>query len=175
MADGREYARRVPRAPKYIAVRCYPQRRRAGGSWLPPSLGRRGRRLVIDRQTGDVTELGLNYWLTMAWGMAPAGLVWASDIQQEPFRDVFEVEDLRVLMERSWTPYVLVDEALSEYVNEHDGRLPLEGQVQTVASWSGLRDDFVDMRPEAVVLRKQAQVDRPSRPSEPPPRDGLHP
>lgn len=119
---------------RFIAVRAF-------RSEAAATSGKRGRRLVIDQNTGEVRSLG-STWdpesrTTSYEGMAPVGQLSAKT-----------ADELAGLLATSKTPLVFADAALTAYVNEHDGQLPLEGLTGT-----GL-DDYVDLR-EAAVSRRE--------------------
>lgn len=134
-----------PEAAKYIAVRAF-------RSEAAAASGKRGRRLVIDQESGTVQSLG-SRWnpetreTTYEGMQAVAGIVAA------------DVPSLAMALSASKTPLVVEDPALSAYVNVHDGQLPLEGLTGVGP------DDFVDQR-EAAVARRNRIAERTAEQSE---------
>jgi hypothetical protein len=125
---------------RYLAVRCFRHE-------FDRKSGRRGRRLVIDLEQGGVTMLGHHPLLGGAQGM---------EVDPSLKNDmVRSLNDLIHALQDSRTPLVVVDEALTKYVNEHDGQLPLEGLPPSHRTDVAHPDDFVDMRPEAVRRRER--------------------
>jgi hypothetical protein len=121
------------KAARFLAVRAYPHE----GDVL---TGRRGRRLVIDTETGTVLG-GHNHPSHGALnGMEPqAGL------------SAKTVNELAAALASSRTPFVYADDALTAYVNTSDGLLPAEGLRHT----EPVKDDFTDEREVAVRRREK--------------------
>ena len=119
----------------YIAVRAF-------RSEAAAKSGKRGRRLVLDAETGTVSALG-SIWNPEDKTTSYAGM------QVVPGMQAHDLTELGLALATSKTQLVVVDENLTEYVNQHDGQLPLEG-LQGEGP-----DDFVDTR--------QAALDRAER------------
>lgn len=124
--------------PKYLAVRCF-------RSEAAMATGRRGRRLVIDTADGGVTSLATNE-AGEATGMRPDNVAKGVDPST-----ITSVDELTLALANGRTPVVLLDQALTDFVNENDGQLPAEGLYTTDA----VPNTFVDKRPEAVRRRER--------------------
>lgn len=135
-----------PEAATYIAVRAF-------RSEAAANSGKRGRRLVINQADGTVSSLGAK-WDPETRETTYEGMAQVSNLQAH------SSEELAMALAASKTPLVLVDQALTEYVNGTGGQLPLEG-LQGVGP-----DDFVDLR-EAAVTRRERIAEKAQKESAP--------
>jgi len=119
----------------FQAVRCFRSESAA-------KSGKRGRRLVLNTETGTVSQMAYAYadGESVAVGMATL------------YEGVASIEGLSLRLAETKTPIVLTDDALSAYVDDHDGQLPAEGLEYEAP----VLDDFVDERPAAVARRAKA-------------------
>jgi hypothetical protein len=118
--------------PRYIAFRCF-------RSDAAEASGKRGRRLVVDTQEKQV--------LAMGSGTTDEGTYFGGMRHESYLGEVGSKTALKAAVKASKTPVVVVDEALTDYVNAHEGQLPLEG----LNGAEGALDDYVDQRPQAVA------------------------
>ena len=116
--------------PRYTAFRAF-------RSEAAEQSGKRGRRLVVDHQDKTVGALGS--------GQTDEGTVFGGMRVESYLGEVGSKTALKAALKASKTPILVEDAALTTYVNEHDGQLPLEG-----LNGEG-PDDFVDQRPQAVA------------------------
>jgi hypothetical protein len=117
--------------PRYTAFRAF-------RSDAAEQSGKRGRRLVVDHQDKTVGALGS--------GTTDEGTIFGGMRVESYLGEVGSKTALKAALKASKTPVLVEDEALTAYVNEHDGQLPLEG----LRGAEGALDDFVDQRPQAV-------------------------